>query len=113
MLVRLQTADHIRLASTVQQAQRAPAAWDRTRIMRFPMCKKEDPLPWSSRAVGGAFFLGGLTIDYNTQVSLLSESTTRGAAFLNISALTPPGQVTTIPVANFNTVSAHRGCLWT
>jgi hypothetical protein len=44
MLVRLQTADHIRLASTVQEAQRAPAAWDRTRIMRFPMGEKEDPL---------------------------------------------------------------------
>jgi hypothetical protein len=28
-------------------------------------------------------------------------------------ALTLPGQVTGIPVANSNTVGAHRACLWT
>jgi hypothetical protein len=37
MLVGLQTADHIRLASPVQEAEGAPAAGDRTRILRLPM----------------------------------------------------------------------------
>jgi hypothetical protein len=44
VLVRLQTADHIRQASTVQEAQGALAAGDRARIMRFTVCEKEDPV---------------------------------------------------------------------
>ena len=42
MLVRLQTADHIRLASLVQEAQRATAPCDRTRIMGFAIGDAHD-----------------------------------------------------------------------
>jgi hypothetical protein len=44
MLLRLQTADHIRLPSPVQEAQEAPAACHRARIMRFPMGDEHDAL---------------------------------------------------------------------
>jgi len=44
VLVRLQTADHIRQASPVQEAQGARAVGDRARIMRFTVCEKEDPV---------------------------------------------------------------------
>ena len=37
VLVGLQTADHRRLASPVQEAQGPPAPGDRTRIVRFPV----------------------------------------------------------------------------
>ena len=40
MLVGLQTADHIRLASPMQEAQGPPAPGDRTRIVRFPVGKQ-------------------------------------------------------------------------
>jgi hypothetical protein len=40
MLVRLQTADHIRLASPMQEEQGAVAPGDRTRIMGFPVCEQ-------------------------------------------------------------------------
>jgi nitrite reductase/ring-hydroxylating ferredoxin subunit len=40
VLLRLQTADHIRLASPVQKEQGTRTTWDRTRIMRFPMGEK-------------------------------------------------------------------------
>ena len=40
MLVRLQTADHKRLASPVEKAQGPPAPGDRTWIVRFPMGKQ-------------------------------------------------------------------------
>jgi hypothetical protein len=45
MLMRLQTADHIRLASPVQKAQRAPAPGHRARIMRFPVDEEDTPVP--------------------------------------------------------------------
>lgn len=44
MLLRLQTADHIRLPSPVQEEQGAPAACDRARIMRFPMGDEHDAI---------------------------------------------------------------------
>jgi hypothetical protein len=44
MFVRLQTADHRRLASPVQEEQGAMAAVDRTRIMRFTVFEKEYPV---------------------------------------------------------------------
>jgi hypothetical protein len=45
MLVRLQTADHIRLASPVQKAQRATAPLHRAGIMRFPVDEQNTPVP--------------------------------------------------------------------
>jgi hypothetical protein len=42
VLVRLQTAAHIRLPSPVQEEQCATAAGDRTRIMRFAVFDQED-----------------------------------------------------------------------
>ena len=42
MIGRLQTADHIRRASTVQEKQGATAAFDRARIVGFPVCNQED-----------------------------------------------------------------------
>ena len=44
MLVRLHTADHIRLASPVQEEQGAPAPGHRARIMRFAMGEQEESL---------------------------------------------------------------------
>ena len=44
MLVRLHTADHIRLASPVQKEQGAPAACHRAWIMRFAMGEQEESL---------------------------------------------------------------------
>jgi hypothetical protein len=44
VLVRLHTADHIRLASPVQKEQGAPAPGHRARIMRFAVCQQEEPL---------------------------------------------------------------------
>src|SRR5438094_10152618 len=44
MLVWLHTADHIRLASPVQEAEGAPAAGDRTGILRFPVGEQEAPM---------------------------------------------------------------------
>jgi hypothetical protein len=44
MLVGLHTADHIRLASPVQEAEGAPAAGDRTRILWLPVGEQENPL---------------------------------------------------------------------
>ena len=44
MLVWLHTADHIRLASPVQEAEGAPAAGDRTGILRFPVGEQEAPI---------------------------------------------------------------------
>ena len=41
MIVRLQTADHIRQTSTVQEEQGTTAAFDRARIMRFAVVDKE------------------------------------------------------------------------
>jgi hypothetical protein len=40
MRVRLQTADHIRLPSPVQEAQGATAPGDRARIVRFTVCEE-------------------------------------------------------------------------
>ena len=40
MRVRLQTADHIRLPSPVQEAQGATAPGDRARIVRFTVCEQ-------------------------------------------------------------------------
>ena len=40
MRVRLQTADHIRLPSPVQEAQGATAPCDRARIVRFTVCEE-------------------------------------------------------------------------
>jgi hypothetical protein len=40
VIVRLQTADHIRQTSTVQEEQGTTAAFDRARIMRFTVCNK-------------------------------------------------------------------------
>ena len=42
MLVGLQTADHRRPTSPVQEAQGPPAPSDRTRIVRFPVDKEVD-----------------------------------------------------------------------
>ena len=42
MMVRLQTADHIRRASTMQEKQGATAAFDRARIVGFPVFNQED-----------------------------------------------------------------------
>ena len=44
MLVGLQTADHIRLASPVQETQGPPAPDDRTRIVRFPVGEEVDTI---------------------------------------------------------------------
>ncbi len=44
MMLRLHTADHIRRASPVQEAQGARAAGDWARIMRFAVYEKEDPV---------------------------------------------------------------------
>ena len=44
MLVWLHTADHIGLASPVQEAQGAPAPGHRARIMRFAMGEQEGSL---------------------------------------------------------------------
>ena len=44
MLVRLQTADHVGLASPVQEAEGAPAAGDWTGILRVPVGEQEDPV---------------------------------------------------------------------
>jgi hypothetical protein len=44
VLVRLQTADHIRLASPVQEAQRATAPCDGTGIMGFAIGEEHDAL---------------------------------------------------------------------
>ena len=44
MLVGLQTADHRRLVSPVEEAQGPPAPGDRTRIMRFPVGEQADPV---------------------------------------------------------------------
>jgi hypothetical protein len=44
VLVRLQTADHIRLASPVQKEQGTPAPGHRARIVRFAMGEQEEPL---------------------------------------------------------------------
>jgi hypothetical protein len=44
VLVRLQTADHIRLASPVQEAQRATASYDGTRIMGVAIGEEHDAL---------------------------------------------------------------------
>lgn len=44
MLARLQTADHIRQASAVQEEQDATAFWHRTRIMWLSMFEQEDPV---------------------------------------------------------------------
>jgi hypothetical protein len=41
VIVRLQTADHIRRASTVQEEHGPTAAFDRARIMRFTVVNKE------------------------------------------------------------------------
>jgi hypothetical protein len=41
VIVWLQTADHIRQTSTVQEEQGATAAFDRARIMRFTMFNEE------------------------------------------------------------------------
>jgi hypothetical protein len=41
VIVRLQTADHIRQTSTVQEEQGTTAAFDRARIMRFAVVDKE------------------------------------------------------------------------
>jgi hypothetical protein len=57
VLVRLQTADPIRLAATVQGEQGATAAFDRTRIMRVAMGAEHDSLPFSSSTVGVGCFL--------------------------------------------------------
>jgi hypothetical protein len=44
MLGWLHTADHKGGASPVQEAEGAPAAGDRTGIMRFAMFQQEDPV---------------------------------------------------------------------
>jgi hypothetical protein len=44
MLARLQTADHIRQASPVQEEQDATALWHRARIMGLSMFEQEDPV---------------------------------------------------------------------
>jgi hypothetical protein len=44
VLVRLQTADHIRLPSPVQEEQGTPAPGHWARIMRFAMGEQEEPL---------------------------------------------------------------------
>ena len=44
MIVRLQTADHIRLASTLKEEQCTTAAFDRAWIMRFAMGDAHDAL---------------------------------------------------------------------
>ena len=45
MLMRLHTADHIRLASPVQEAQGPPTPSDRTWIVRFPVDKQGETMP--------------------------------------------------------------------
>jgi hypothetical protein len=47
VLVRLQTADHRRLASPVQEEQGAAAPCDWARIMRFPVCEQVDTVALS------------------------------------------------------------------
>ena len=44
MLVWLHTADHIRGASPVQEAEGAAAVGDRTGILRFPVGEQEAPI---------------------------------------------------------------------
>jgi hypothetical protein len=45
VLVRLQTADHIRLASPVQEEQGPPTPSDRTWIVRFPVDEQGEAIP--------------------------------------------------------------------
>ena len=45
MLVRLQTADHIRLASPVQEEQGPPTPSDRTWIVWFPVDEQGEAMP--------------------------------------------------------------------
>ena len=44
MLLRLHTADHIRLTSPMDKPQFPRTALHGTRIMRFAMCQQEDPV---------------------------------------------------------------------
>ena len=56
MIVRLQTADHIRLASTVKEEQCTTAAFDRVWIMRFAMGDAHDALSLLFQHSGGRIF---------------------------------------------------------
>ena len=56
MLVRLQTADHIRLASLVQEAQGAVAPCDGARIMGFAIGEEHDTLALLFENRGGRIF---------------------------------------------------------
>jgi hypothetical protein len=56
VIVRLQTADHIRLASTVQEKQCPMATCDRTRIMRLAMGDAHDALSLLFQHSGGRIF---------------------------------------------------------
>ena len=56
MLVRLQTADHIRLASPVQEEQGAPAPDDGTRIMGFAIGEEYHVLVLCFDNRGGRIF---------------------------------------------------------
>ena len=54
--MRLQTADHIRLASLVQEAQRATAPHDGTRIMGVAIGEEHDALAQLCANRGGRIF---------------------------------------------------------
>jgi hypothetical protein len=56
VLVRLQTADHIRLASLVQEEQRAAAPCDGTWIMGFAIGEEHDALSQLCENRGGRIF---------------------------------------------------------
>ena len=56
MLLRLHTADHIRLASPVQEEQGAVAPCDRTRVMGFAMGDAYDALSVLFQYRGGRIF---------------------------------------------------------
>ena len=56
MLVRLQTADHIRLASPVQEEQGATAPCDGTRIIGFAIGEEHDALSLLFENRGGRIF---------------------------------------------------------
>jgi hypothetical protein len=56
VLVRLQTADHIRLASPVQEEQDAPAPDDGTRILGFAIGEEHNVLVLGFDNRGGRIF---------------------------------------------------------
>lgn len=87
MLVRLQTADHIRRASTVQEKQSATTAFDRARIMRFTMFNEEYAVSLIFMHHRFGIFSDLL---HHKSSYMLSEIAPQGATTLPVSSPFPP-----------------------